>query len=164
MRQRTAVHRAVAAEMEAAEARGATDPAVVGDGQVDGHLQDVAAVGQVHPPARRRVPLVGVVGRQQAIQLVERVGGLGDHLVGSVCGAGVVLQLADGVDEPAVVGATAGGRYRRVEPAADVLVDVVATSRVRPRMLRCHAKYRIASAISQPHRLCSASRIPRRTG
>ena len=68
-------------------------------------------------------PLVGVVGREQLRHLLDQAGGLGDHLVGGIDRAGVVLQCADRFDEPAVVRSTAGGRDRRVESAAGMRVD-----------------------------------------
>ena len=105
---RAAVCGAVAAEVEAPELRRAFDAVVGRLVQVQRDRQEVAAVGQIHPAPRRRGPLVGVIRRQKRRHLLDQVGGLGDHVVGCVRSTGVVLQCADGVDEPAVVGSTLG--------------------------------------------------------
>ena len=68
-------------------------------------------------PGRRR-PFVDVVRGQQRAGLLDEVGGLGDDIVGSVGGPGVVLHIADRGDESAVVRTALGGRLDRVEPAA----------------------------------------------
>ena len=58
--ERPAVNGAVAAQMKPSEAGPALDPAVVSSAHLHRHRQDVAAVRQVHPAARRRRPLVGI--------------------------------------------------------------------------------------------------------
>src|SRR5215471_18435111 len=97
---------------------GSGDLIVAGTFQVHRHVVDVAAVRQVHPPARRRIPFVGLIGGQQRRDLFDQVGGFGDHLVGRVGAAGVVLQRAHRLDEPAVIGPASIGGVGRVEPAA----------------------------------------------
>ena len=57
-------------------------------------------------------------GVSSAGQLVQQVGGLGDHRVRRVDRTGVVLQRADTVDEPAVIRSALGARVGRVESAA----------------------------------------------
>jgi hypothetical protein len=124
LRDAAAVHRAVAAEVEATELRGAGDAAVVGLLIVRRDAQHAAPVRQIHATAGRRRPLVGVVGREQLRHLFEQVRRLGDDLVGCIGGAGVVLHCADRFDEPAVVGSAPGGGLDGAEIAAAMLLCV----------------------------------------
>src|ERR1700758_4478184 len=79
---------------------------------------------------------------EQRRHLPDQIGRLGDHVVWRIHGAGVILQGADGPDEPAVVGTAFGGRNGGVEPATSVLLKRVtghpghATSAALPASVR----------------------------
>jgi hypothetical protein len=124
LRDAPTVHGAVPAEVEATEEGGTADAAFVRLVIVARDAQHAAAVRQVHPAARRRRPLVGVVWRKQFRCGLDQIGRFGDHRVGRVGRAGVVLQRPDGLDEPAVVGSAVGGGLNWAEIAAAVFLCV----------------------------------------